>query len=140
VFRFPLISLFFLLLAYAVFSWFLYNETTPLLVWGGATLFAVTQALLLTALARGFRLFIQRWLRSDVGYFSMVLLGAISIAFILVWYHIFEHVMLVVSAEILTRLDLQNAGFNNWQALGVLTAVSVSGLILGWAARYVILQ
>jgi hypothetical protein len=57
-----------------------------------------------------------------------------------VWYHIFEHVMLVVSAEILTRLDLQNAGFNNWQALGVLTAVSVSGLILGWAARYVILQ
>jgi hypothetical protein len=139
VFRFPLPSLLFLLLAYAVFSWFLYNETTPLLVWGSATLFAVTQALLLTALAKGFRRFLQRWLQSDLGYFSVVLLGAMSIAFILVWFHIFEYVMLVVATEILTRFDLQNAGFNNWQSLGILTTVSVSGLILGWTARYVML-
>lgn len=140
VFRFPLISLLFLLLAYAAFSWFLYNETTPRIVWVGAMLFALAQALLLTTFASGLRLFLRRWLFSDVGYFTVIFVGAMSIAFILVWYHIFEHVMLLISAEILSRLDLQNAGFNNWQALGVLTTVSVSGLILGWMAHYMVLH
>jgi hypothetical protein len=77
------------------------------------------------------------WLRSDIGYFSIVLLGALSIAFILVWSHVFEYLMVVIGSEILSRLELQRARFNNWQSLGILTFVSVLGLGVGWTAHLV---
>jgi hypothetical protein len=58
-----------------------------------------------------------------------------SIAVILVWYHVFEYILVVVAAEILARLDLQQARLGRWQSLGVLTAISVIGLSIGWTAE-----
>lgn len=96
------------------------------------TVFALAEALLLTTLSRGFRGAIRGWLKSDIGYFSVVLIGAFSIALILLWFHVFEYIILVLAAEILARLDLQTAGLNRWQSLAVLTIVSLLGLAMGW--------
>ncbi len=123
-----------LLTAYGTFSWFLYQSTAPWSVWVGMAVFALIQALLLTALSRGLRSAIRGWLKSDIGYFSVVLIGAFSIALILVWFHIFEYIILVVAAEVLARFDLQTAGLNRWQSLAVLTIVSLLGLSIGWIA------
>jgi len=101
--------------------------------------FAILQASLLTTFSKGFRTFLTKWLQSDLGYFSMVLLGAISIAFVLVWYHIFEYALVVIGTEILSRIDLQTAGFNEWQALGILFFVSILGLATSWVAHYYLL-
>ncbi len=134
--RLPWLSFTLLLASYSCFSWFLYGRTTPIIVWAGLVTFALGQALLLTTLFQGCRKVARGWLQSDLGYFSMVLLGALSLVFVLVWTHIAEYVIVVVGAEILSRLDLQNLGFNDWQALSILTSVSLLGLIVGWLVRY----
>ncbi|MFQ3616900.1 MAG: hypothetical protein SNJ57_08130 [Cyanobacteriota bacterium] len=129
------VSLPLLLAAYTSFSWFLYQNTEHWVAWVLATVFAIVQALLLTAWSRGLRRFFRNWLQSSLGYFSLVLLGAMSIAVILVWYHVFEYILVVVAAEILARLDLQQAKLGRWQSLGVLTVISVLGLAIGWTAE-----
>lgn len=98
--------------------------------------FAIFQATLLTTFSQGFRTFVTKWLKSDIGYFSSVLIGAISIAFILVWYHTFEYALVVIGSEILSRIDLQSSGFNQWQTLGILFFVSFLGVVASWTARY----
>ena len=132
--KFPVVSLLLLLVAYGTFSWFLYQSTAPWMVLLVVTTVALTEALLLTTLSRGLRAAIRGWLKSDIGYFSVVLIGAFSIALVLVWHHIFEYIFLVLAAEILARLDLQMAGLNRWQSLAVLSIVSLLGLALGWIA------
>jgi hypothetical protein len=119
-------------------SWFLYQTTAPWIVWVLALVFAIVQASLLTTLSEGLRRFISKWLKSDIGYFSIIALGAFSITIILVWFHVFEYFLMVVGAELLVRLDLQNAGLNRWQSLGVLTITSVVGLSVGLIASYLV--
>ena len=137
--RSVIVSLLVLLGAYSSFSWFLYRVTAPITVWVLVILFALMQALLLTALSKGLRKFIRQWLSSDLGYFSVVIISAFSITLALVWYQVFEYVVLIFGTEILARLDLQNAGLNQWQALFVLTLVSALGLAVGWSARAVVI-
>lgn len=129
---FPVISLALLVAAYSTLSWWLYQTTAPWAVWAFVSLFAVFQALLLTTLSDGLRLFIRKWLKSDIGYFSVVALGAFSITIILTWFHIFEYVLMILGAELLARLELQTAGVKQWQMLGLLTAMSFLGLGVGW--------
>lgn len=132
--RIPWLSLLLLLAAYTSLSWYLYRSTETWLVWLAALGFALLQSLLLTTLAEGFRRFLSNWLKSDIGYFSMVALGAFSVVVVLVWIHVFEYVLMLVGAEVLARLDLQMANFNQWQALGILTLISIVGLSVGWTA------
>jgi len=134
------VSLTLLLAAYSVFSWFLYRITAPRLVWILVALFALFQALLLTTFSQGFRVFLKRWLESDLGYFSVVIISAFSLSLALVWYHVFEYFLVVAAAEVLARLDLQNAGMNQWKALLVLTGISALGLAVGWTARHVLVE
>ncbi|NJN87604.1 MAG: hypothetical protein HC881_16460 [Leptolyngbyaceae cyanobacterium SL_7_1] len=138
--RVPWVSLTLLFTAYITCSWFLYRTTQPWIVGAGMVSFAIIQASLLTTFSKGFRTFLNKWLQSDLGYFSMVLLGAISIAFILVWYHTFEYALVVIGTEVLSRIDLQVAGFNNWQALAILFFVSILGLATSWATYYFLIE
>lgn len=107
-------------------------------MWILVAVFALFQALLLTTFSRGFRAFLKRWLESDLGYFSVVMITAFSVTLALVWYHVFEYFLLVAAAEILARLDLQNAGLNQWQALLFMSFTSTMGLAVGWIARHII--
>lgn len=136
--RIPWLSLGLLLLAYSTFSWFLYSLTVSWVVWALVIAFALVQALLLTAFADSFRTVIDNWLRSDLGYFASVVIGALFVAFAFVWIRIFSYVLVLVAAEMLARLDLQNAGFNRVQSLLLLTLVSLVGLALGQVANRLI--
>jgi hypothetical protein len=118
-------------MSYSCFSWFLYQLTATWIVWLALLIFALLQALLFTTFSEGFKNFISGWLSSDIGYFSVIAIGAFSITWILVWFHVFEYVAMVVGAEILARLDLQSIGCNKWQALALLTSASVLGLLIG---------
>lgn len=132
--RWLFVSLLLVLGAYSSFSWFLFSITAPRLVWVAVIAFSLLEALLLTALSKGLRRFIKKWLRSDLGYFSVVIVAAFSITVALVWYNVFEYFVLVAGSEVLARLDLQNAGFSPWQAFFVLTFVTLVGLAVGWSA------
>ncbi len=63
------------------------------------------------------------------------MLGSMGVTAALVWFKMFGYVLVLVSAEVLARLDLQNAKLNRWQSLVVLTLVSVAGLTVGWSAK-----
>ena len=132
----PWLAALMLFAAYTSFSWFLSHATSTRLAWVVAVIFALLQALLLTTLFDGFRAFMRRWLRSDVGYFTLIMLGAMSVTVILVWFKIFGYFLVLVAAEVLARLELQNAGFNRVQALGILTVVSFTGLAAGWLISF----
>ena len=95
---------------------------------------AVLQALFLTTWLDGLKRFARIWLRSDVGYFTLILILAIGSTMALVWFRTFGYCLVLVSAELLARLDLQNAGYSRWQALVILMLVSWLGLGLGWTA------
>jgi hypothetical protein len=139
----PWLSLGILFSAYATFSWFLthwvVSQTST--AWAVGSVWAIVlfctllQALLLTTLFDGVKLFFRKWLKSDVGYFSLIMIGSMSVTAALVWFRMFGYVLVLVSAEILARLDLQNAKLNRWQSLAVLTFVSVAGLAVGWSAK-----
>lgn len=127
----PWLSCGLLLTAYITFSWFLYTSTAGWLVWALAIAFALIQALLLTAFADGLKALIDTWLRSDLGYFSSVVIGALFVAFAFIWIRIFGYIFVLLASEALARLDLQNAGFNRAQALLILTTISLMGLAVG---------
>lgn len=132
--RLPLLSLAVLLAAYSSFSWFLIQSTVSWLAWGLALAFTLLQALLLTTLFDGVKLFISAWLKSDVGYFTLIIAVSLGVTVIMVWFKVFGYFLVLIAAEILARLDLQNAGFNRVQALLILTLFSLSGLAIGWGA------
>ncbi len=131
--KLPWISLAILFAAYSTFSWFLTHATVTWLAWALVLMFTLLQALLLTTLFDGVKLVIGRWLKSDVGYFTLILVVSLSVTIALVWFKIFGYFLVLVAAEILARLDLQNAGFNRLQALLILSLFSFLGLAAGWA-------
>lgn len=136
--RLPWISLGLLLTAYSTFSWFLYRSTVTWVVWLAALVLALLQAMLLTAFSDGIKGLLSSWLKSDAGYFTTVIVSAFFIAVAFVWINIFGYILVLLAAEMLARLDLQNAGFNRVQALIVLTVVSLCGLAVGWTASQVL--
>lgn len=141
----PWLSLGILFSAYATFSWFLTHwvvsrvntEQAVWTVWAIVVFCTLLQALLLTTLFDGVKFFFRKWLKSDIGYFSIIMLGSLSVTAALVWFKLFGYVLVLVSAEILARLDLQNAKLNRWQSLAVLTLVSVAGLAVGWSVKLI---
>ncbi len=78
----------------------------------------------------------RRWLRSDLGYFTLIMICALSFTVALVWFKTFGYFLVLISAEVLARLDLRNSGFNRVQSLFVLTLFSLAGLATGWAASH----
>ncbi|MGB3491693.1 MAG: hypothetical protein WBA57_03120 [Elainellaceae cyanobacterium] len=138
--RIPWISFGLLLAAYSTFSWFLYSLYLSWAVWVLVIAFALFEALLLTAFADTLKAVIDTWLRSDLGYFTSVIVTALFVAFAFVWIRSFSYILVVVSAEMLARLDLQNAGFNRAHSLIFLTVISLAGLALGQAASRLIIS
>lgn len=132
--KFPWLSLGLLFSAYATFGWFLIHATATPFVWTLVCIFALCQALFLTTWFDGLKRFTSAWLRSDLGYFTLIMICALSFTGALVWFKTFGYFLVLVSAEVLARLDLQNSGFNRFQALIVLTLISLTGLAVGWLA------
>jgi hypothetical protein len=131
--RIPWLSLLLLLAAYSIFSWFLIRTlgAVALVLVSGV---AVIQALLLTTWLNGLKRFFSLWLRSDIGYFTLILMLSLGSTMALVWFKTFGYCLILVSSELLARLDLQNAGHNRWQTLLILMIVSWLGLGVGWTA------
>lgn len=130
--KLPWVSLAILFAAHSTFSWFLTRSTVTWLAWALVFTFTLMQALLLTTLFDEVRGVIASWLKSDVGYFTLIIVVSLGVTIALVWFRVFGYILVLVSAEILARLDLQNAGFNRIQALLILSLVSFSGLSVGW--------
>jgi hypothetical protein len=140
--NFPWLSLTLLLAAYITFSWFLTHTFTQFLTFSTVTYWAwgivlgltVLQTLLLTTLFDRFKRVVSRWLRSDTGYFTLIIAISFGATLAFIWHTVTGYFLVLISAEVLARLDLQTAKFNRLQALIMLTMISMLGLALGLLA------
>ena len=105
----------------------------PWVVWALAVGTAVAEALMLTTLMDRFKQWLDKWLKSDVGYFTVVMVGAMSVAVAFVWFNLFGYVLALLASETLARLDLQDLNVTRSQALVILTVISLLGVAVGWA-------
>jgi|GEM_PF-5504531 len=106
--------------AYSTFSWLLYRSNLTWQSWLIVLVLALVQAFLLTTLSRGLQLLVGSWLKSDLGYFSVVLIGGLLAVFALAWLQIFGHITVLIASEVLARIDLRRAGYSSIQALVIL--------------------
>ncbi|MEO0407804.1 MAG: hypothetical protein AAF289_10680, partial [Cyanobacteria bacterium P01_A01_bin.135] len=94
---FPLLSPLLMLLAYGSFGWFLSHQANEVWMWLAAIAFILGQVLMLTVFTHRSKLIIDSWLRSDLGYFSCVILGALLVAFAFIWVRIFGYILVVLA-------------------------------------------
>ncbi|MBV8882914.1 MAG: hypothetical protein JO235_02785 [Chroococcidiopsidaceae cyanobacterium CP_BM_RX_35] len=137
--KLPWVSLLLLLVVYTVLGWLLstipYKHWTLWLVAGAVALLisgALTSALPLVKDVVGFTL------KSDTRAFIIVTIAAFVTVLIVTWINAFAHALILMSAESLARLELQTARFNQWQAFGILSFVSLAGLGVGGVAHFLI--
>ncbi len=131
-----------LLAAYATFSWFFTHtftqvltfSSTAYLAWGLVLGFTLLQALLLTTQFNGLKALVGRWLQSDVGYFTLIFAASLGGTFAFIWSNVTGYFVVLIAAEILARLDLQNARFSRLHSFTILTVISMLGLAVGLIA------
>lgn len=138
--KLPLPSLSLLLFAYGVFGWLVASDaqrndlTTLSDISGVLWIDGVIILILALSLAAPFKLiqnFYTSWMKSDTTAFFAVIFGAFLAVVILHWIDTFAHILVLLSAGAIVRLDLQTMGYGKWQSFGILVFVSVIGFGLG---------
>lgn len=129
--KLPWISLLLLVFTYAVFGWLISATDFSWIVWGVAAVYTLLIAFVLTAPLRLMKSFYTSWLQSDVRAFMSVIFAAFVAVIILCAFRIFIRIVVLIAAGALVRLDLQTAGYREWQAFGILAVFSLAGFSLG---------
>ncbi len=139
--KLPWVSLVLLLATYDVLGWLLSaNPNASWIVWVGAGSVALLIAAALTSALPLVRDLIGFTLESDVRAFVVVTIAAFLSVFLITWINASARALIMISAESLARLELQIAGFNQWQAFGILSTLSLAGLGLGGLTHALILH
>ena len=76
---------------------------------------------------------LMAWFRSDSVAFASLVAAAAFASILLKCFKIFLPIIMILFAEMLTRIDLQTAEYNQAQTLTVLVLIAWLGLGLGWA-------
>jgi hypothetical protein len=151
--KFPWLSFCLLLLAYGVFGWLVAQESVSWSEWivgqGRAWGLAIDDedarfivdllgvglilsiAVALTAPVALVTIFFGVWLRSQLKAWVSVLVWAFAIVFIIRWINYFAGFLVLLCAALLCRLDLQGAGYNDWQTFLLLTLICLGGFAGG---------
>ncbi|MGC1396786.1 MAG: hypothetical protein WA828_21195 [Coleofasciculaceae cyanobacterium] len=143
--KLPLATFSLLLFSYGVFGWLVASDAQrnglktlsdlSRVLW----IEAVVILILALSLAAPFKLiqkFYTGWLKSDTRAFLAVIFGAFLAVMILYWIETFAHILVLLSAGALVRLDLQTMGYSKWQSFGILVFVSLIGFGLGVILKF----
>jgi hypothetical protein len=142
--KLPWASLLLLVFTYGVFGWLIAADTRklgltslpniPWWLWLMGSAYSLLIALALTAPLAVIRSFFGSWLQSDTRAFISVVVGAFVAVVLLCWLEVVIRILVLLSAAALVRLDLQTAGYGEWQAFGILAIASITGFGLGVVA------
>ena len=128
----PWLSLFLLLLVNINLGWVLSQSAAGWLGW----VLTITSILLIAEVVASpwelIKTVTTRWLKSDTRAFLSVILSAFCAVLVLAWFHISAHLLLLIVATSIGRLDLQETDYQDIQAFLILAILSVSGLCIGW--------
>ncbi|MBW4446722.1 MAG: hypothetical protein KME38_07565 [Spirirestis rafaelensis WJT71-NPBG6] len=128
---FPWVSLTLVVLAYGSLGWLISQAQLPWFVW----LTVVTAILfLLSALTTpwlkiaDYSIF---FFKSDTRGFAFSILAAFLFFLMLAWFRVFLDTLLIISANILLRIDVQTCGLGERQTFFLTSIFSLTGLALG---------
>lgn len=129
------ISLGLLLTSYAIQGYLLAQEHLSLLLYPIIVLgYILLQLTILHSWMQRIRNMVRQWVSSDaihvISFFVLVFLASLILSHL----ELFEDLLLVLAAEILARLDLQQRGLSQLQKTSVLTLCLTLGLTIGWMA------
>ncbi len=146
--KMPRLSSILLLLTYGVFGWSYTAWGTLAIESGGlfrvlekdlATIFLysvggiliILLAIAFTAPISLMTISLSTWLRSETRAFLSIFIGAFVFALIVQKITLFANFLLLLSAALLVKLDLQLAGFKRWFSWLLLTALCLLGFAGG---------
>ncbi len=151
--KIPWLSLALMLLTYATFGW-LYSSWSLVLVregiflkeleanlatsilYGIGTMGILTIALIFTAPISLIAMGVDNWFKSDSRAFISIFLGAFAFAVIVQRIDYLARILVLISAALLVKLDLQLAGYKRWLSFVILTIFCLLGFIGGILAFY----
>ncbi len=130
------LALFLLFITYFTLGWALFVAKFSLLMWGIIITGMVLLVFCLTTPLENLKGPLMRWFRSNVGTFIAVIFAAFLLVVLATWIDIFFKIILMLSASILARTELQTIGVKHWLAFLILMTISLTGLVLGWELHY----
>jgi hypothetical protein len=130
--RFPWLSLLLLLTSYIILGRVLIEDHYSHQSWWFAGWGGVALAILYLHPLTDLNSVLQRWFSSDAVAFCILVILAASVSMLLNWIRLFLHVVLILSAEGLARMDLQAAKYNEIQTFVMLAFTTGLGLGLAW--------
>jgi hypothetical protein len=134
--KLPWLSLCLLLFAYFNLGWVLYVWKSPWWVWLLVTIvgFGITEALAFPLSL--FRTLFSQWIGSDTkAFFGAIILVFLTVL-LLSWIDFSTHLLLLIAAATLARLELQAAAIAELQAFFCLSFFSFLGLAVGGGANW----
>lgn len=134
-------SLSLLTLNYIIHSYLLAQAHQPLLIYLIIVIgYVLMQLIVLLSRVQQVRDTLIQWVVSDAIHFVFTLAFACLILYLLGYLKMVKDLLLVLTAESLARLDLQQAGLNQRQNVAVLTLCLILGLATGWIAHQLLLN
>ena len=131
------VSLTLLFVTYFTFGWKLSEfDVPPHQAWFLALASILLLDIFLSFPMRKTKALIRGWFSSDIGAFLAIIVGAFVAVVVFAWLHLFATSLLLISAGVLARLDIQISGWKNWRAFVVLTTLSLGGVGLGGAIEF----
>jgi len=131
------VSLTLLFVSYFTFGWKLSEfDVPPHQTWFVALASILVLDIVLSFPMRKTKALIRGWFSSDIGAFLAIIVGAFVAVVVFAWLHLLAPSLLLISAGVLARLDIQISGWENWRAFVVLTTISLGGVGLGGAIEF----
>ena len=128
---FPWVSLTLVVLAYASLGWLISQAHSPWYIW----LMVVTAILfLLSALTTPWLKMADYsilFFKSDTRTFAFSILAAFLFFLMLAWFKVFIDTLVIISANMLLRIDVQRCGLGERQSFLITSIFSFTGLVLG---------
>lgn len=151
--KIPWLSLIILLLTYGSFGWIysswgvkfmsqaiwlreLEDSIATSILYSMGSIVVLLIALVFTAPISLITLGIDKWLKSDGRAFLSIFLGAFAFAVIVQRVDYFARFLVLISAALLVKLDLQLVGCKRWLSFSILTIFCLLGFIGGILAFY----
>ena len=131
------VSLTLLFVTYFTLGWQLSEfDVPPHLTWFLALASILVLDIVLSFPMRKTKALIRGWFSSDMGAFLAISVGAFVAVVVFAWLHLLAPSLLLISAGVLARLDIQISGWKNWRAFVILTTISLGGVGLGGAIEF----
>lgn len=109
----------------------LLEETARQILYGLSVALILSITFSLTIWGRLVPTLLAACFKSNLTAIAAVVFWSLALALILIFINYFAELMLLLGGAILGRLELQDAGYNDWQICSILTAICVWSFAIG---------